>query len=62
MNNAGISERLPYHLRVSIGWAKYEAFSRTETISGLIGEADRALIDWKEQQKFQSVWHERTNG
>ena len=52
VNNAGIAERLHYHLRVSIGWSKYEAFSRTETISGLIGEADRTLTETKEQRRF----------
>ena len=59
VNNAGISERLPYHLRVSIGWSKYEAFSRTETISGLIGEADRALAEGIEQRSFQTIWRDR---
>ena len=53
VNNAGIAERLRYHLRVSIGWSKYEAFSKTETISGLIGEADRALAEIQEQRRFQ---------
>lgn len=62
VNNAGISERLHYHLRVSIGWARYEAFSRTETISGLISEADRALLEGREQRGFQSVWQEKMNG
>ena len=57
VNNAGISEHLHYHLRVSIGWSKYEAFSRTETISGLISEADRALTEMKEQHRFQYQLH-----
>ena len=56
VSNAAISHRLPYHLRVSIGWSKYEQFSRMETVSGLIDEAVRALIERKEQKKFQAVW------
>lgn len=57
VSNIAMSARLNYHLRVSIGWAKYEQFSRTETISGLIEEADRSLLEDREQKKFQSMWH-----
>ena len=56
VSNAVMSERLNYHLRVSIGWSKYEQFSRTETISGLIEEADRSLLEDREQKSFQSMW------
>ena len=56
VSNAATADRLPYHLRVSVGWSKYEQFSRTETISGLIEEADRAMTDDREQRKFQTLW------
>ena len=49
VSNAAMSASLPFHLRVSIGWAKYESYSKTETISGLIDEAERSLYDSKEQ-------------
>ena len=57
VSNAATADRLPYHLRVSVGWSKYELFSRTETISGLIEEADRAMTDDREQRKFQTLWN-----
>ena len=57
VSNIAMSARLNYHLRVSIGWAKYEQYSRTETISGLIEEADRSLLEDREQKRFQSMWH-----
>ncbi len=57
VSNMAMSARLHYHLRVSIGWAKYEQFSRTETISGLIEEADRSLLEDREQKRFQNMWH-----
>ena len=56
VSNAAMSEKLAYHLRVSIGWSKYEQFSKTETISGLIEEADRSLLENREQKRFQSMW------
>ena len=56
VNNTAIANRLAYHLKVSIGWAKYEQFSRTETISGLIEEADSMLIENREQRRFQNIW------
>ena len=56
VSNAATADRLPYHLRVSVGWSKYEPFSRTETISGLIEDADRAMTDDREQRKFQTLW------
>ena len=56
INNAAMSEGLAYHLRVNIGWARYEKYSRTETISGLIEEADRILNEKMEQRKFQTIW------
>ncbi len=57
VSNMAMSARLNYHLRVSVGWARYEQFSRTETISGLIEEADRSLLEDREQKRFQSIWH-----
>ena len=48
VSNASIAHRLPYHIS--------EQFSRTETVSGLIEEADRALGERREQRKFQAVW------
>ncbi|MBQ7544254.1 MAG: GGDEF domain-containing protein [Synergistaceae bacterium] len=57
VSNAAISHRLRYHLRVGVGWARYEHFSRTETISGLIEEADRSLTENREQRRFQHMWH-----
>lgn len=56
INNMAMSENLAYRLRVNIGWAKYEKYSRTETISGLIEEADKILNEKKEQRKFQTIW------
>ena len=60
VSNAAISHRLHYHLKVSVGWAKYEHFSRTETISGLIEEADRSLVENREQRRFQHIWRNET--
>ncbi len=57
VNNAAVSGKLSCHVRVSIGLAKYEQFSRTETISGLLEEADRSLAERREQRKFQTMWH-----
>lgn len=56
ISNAVTHNELQYHLRVSIGHAKYEQYSRTETISGLIDEAVRMLNENKEQRKFQTLW------
>ena len=57
ISNAAMSKKLNCHIRVSIGWAKYEPYSRTETISGLLEEADRAMTESKEQKKFQTMWN-----
>ena len=54
--NLSVSENLKYHLKVNIGRSKYEKFSNTETISGLISEADRNLYANKEQRIFSSMW------
>ena len=59
VSNASISNKLPYHLRVSIGTSHYEQFNKTETIYGLIDEADRALMDSREQRKFQAIWRDK---
>ena len=56
VSNAAMSVKLPYHVKVAIGWAKYEAYSKTETISGLIEEADRVMNEAKEQRRFQTIW------
>ena len=56
IGNSAITEKLPYHLRVNAGWAKYERFSKLETVSGLIEEARHALAENKEQRRFQSFW------
>ena len=59
IGNAATSSGLPYHIRVNIGWAKYEKFTRLETISGLVEEADKTLNDNKEQRRFQNLWDNR---
>lgn len=56
INNAAVAGNLHYFLRVSIGWAKYEQFSRTETIPGLVEEAERMLAENREQRRFQAMW------
>ena len=56
VSNAAAANRLAYHLRVNIGWSKYERFSRTETISGLIDEAERLMLEEREQRRFQNIW------
>lgn len=60
ISNAVTSEGLAYHIRVSIGYSHYEQYSRTETISGLIEEAERMLAENKEQRKFQAIWRSRS--
>ena len=56
IGNAAIIAKLPYYLHVNVGWAKYEKFSKLETVSGLIEEATRSLNENKEQRKFQTFW------
>lgn len=56
ISNAVMSLGVPYVLRVSVGYSKYEQYSRTETIAGLIEEADRVMEENKEQKKFQALW------
>ena len=58
VSNAAMSERLSYRIRISVGWAKYMPYSKTETISGLIDEAERKLYEDSEQKKFQTMWRE----
>ena len=55
--NAAATNRLSYYPRISVGWAKYEQFSRTESISGLIEEADRVLLENRERRKFSNMWY-----
>ncbi len=57
ISNAATAKDLHYHIRVNIGWAKYEQFSRTETITGLIEEADRAMYEDKEKRRFAAMWN-----
>ena len=59
--NAGITAKLPYHLRVNVGYSKYERYSKLETVSGLIEEATRALNENKEARKFQNFWQNDIN-
>ncbi|MBQ7578651.1 MAG: GGDEF domain-containing protein [Synergistaceae bacterium] len=49
--NSAAKNKLKYFLRVNIGFAKYENYSRTETISGLINEAVRSLNEAREQRR-----------
>lgn len=56
ISNEGIARRLPYHLHVNMGFAKYERYSKLETVSGLIEEATKNLAENKEQRKFQNFW------
>ncbi len=54
ISNAAMASSLSYHLHATLGMAKYEKFSKLETVSGLIEEADRVLNEQQEQRKFQS--------
>ena len=56
VSNAAMSAKLSYHIRITIGCAKFKPYSKTETISGLIDEAERSLYEKREQQNFQSLW------
>ena len=56
IGNAATAAKLPYHLRVNVGWAKYEKYSKLETVSGLIEEATRLLNENAEQRRFQTFW------
>lgn len=58
VSNAAMAEKLPCRLRITIGWAKYMPYSKTETISGLIDEAERKLYENREQKNFQTMWQE----
>ena len=54
--NFAAKNKLKYFLRVNIGFAKYEHYSRTETISGLINEAVRSLNEAREQRRFNAKY------
>lgn len=56
ISNAVMSAGVRYSIRVSIGYSKYEQYSRTETMAGLIEEANRMMEENKEQKKFQALW------
>ena len=56
ISNAAMSKSLPYHLRVNIGWAKYEHFSKTETVDGIIEEAENSLNNDRKQRQSQAMW------
>ena len=60
IRNTATKAGIKYSLRVNIGWAKYEQYSRTETISGLIGEAYRSLNDNRERKRFNTMWAANT--
>ena len=59
ISNAVMTNGIHYPLRVSIGYSKYEQYSKTETIAGLIDEADRLLEENKEQRRFNAMWRSR---
>ena len=56
VSNAAMPVKFPFHLRISVGLAKYEPYSKTETISGLIDEAEKRLYEGREQRSFQKMW------
>ena len=56
VNNETVTVKLKYKIRVAVGYAKYENYTKTETLNGLIEEAERALNDFKEQREFQTIW------
>ena len=56
ISNAVMSSGIRYLLRVNIGYSKYEQYSKTETIAGLIDEADKMLEENKEQRRFNAIW------
>ncbi len=56
ISNAVMAEKLDYMIYTNIGYAHYEAYSKTETINGLIEEANRTMNENKEQRKFQIMW------
>ena len=62
VSNEAITKKLPHHLHVNMGWAKYERYSKLETVSGLIEEAAKNLSDNKEQKKFQNFWERKDDG
>ena len=56
ISNEAAKNNLKFFLRVNIGFAKYENYSRTETISGLINESVRSLNESREQRRFNTAW------
>lgn len=56
ISNEAAKNKLKFFLRVNIGFAKYENYSRSETISGLINESVRSLNEAREQRRFNSAW------
>ena len=56
VSNAAMSAKLSFHIRITIGCAKFKLYSKTETISGLIDEAERMLYERREQNNFQELW------
>ena len=55
--NAATKSGVKYPIRVNIGTSRYEQYSRTETVSGLIGEAYKSLNENREQRRF-NIWNE----
>ncbi len=56
ISNEAAKNNLKFFLRVNVGFAKYENYSRTETISGLINESVRSLNESREQRRFNTAW------
>ena len=56
ISNEAAKNNLKFFLRVNVGFAKYENYRRTETISGLINESVRSLNESREQRRFNTAW------
>ena len=56
VSNAVMAANLEYMIRISVGYARYEHYSKTETIPGLLEEASRMRNEDREQRKFQFMW------
>ena len=54
--NSAMHAGAKYIIHVNIGWSHYEQFSRSETVLGLIEEADHMMNENKEQKKFDDLW------
>ena len=61
VSNAVMAADLGYMIRISVGYARYEHYSKTETIGGLIEEASKMRNEDREQRKFKSMWRGANN-